>query len=311
MAERYAVASGNWSNTATWDGGTLPGVSDDVHAGSYAVTIDQDVTVLTLRTDSGSTAPAGGSFTAISGIKITASEAIGGNSTCLKLTNAGSRFFGNAKGSITTPYQFGIELTDGSIMVGNATGGSQFNSHGAQVTEGGILIGNATGGSSSGVGANVSNGGMIVGKGSGGSFSNAHGINLNAGGVAKVSLASGDTANAFGVNAAGYSTLYINSESGSYPSSIDNDADATFGTLPYLEFEVVPADILTSQLTESYAADGVAPTLSQAIFLIQQAVTEFAIVTDTIIIKKLDGTTTAATCTMDSASAPTSRTRAT
>lgn len=59
MAERYAVASGNWSNTATWDGGTLPGVSDDVHAGSYAVTIDQDVTVLTLRTDSGSTAPAG------------------------------------------------------------------------------------------------------------------------------------------------------------------------------------------------------------------------------------------------------------
>jgi hypothetical protein len=45
MALRYAVATGNWSNTATWNGGTLPGVGDDVHANGFTVTIDQDINV--------------------------------------------------------------------------------------------------------------------------------------------------------------------------------------------------------------------------------------------------------------------------
>lgn len=64
-------------------------------------------------------------------------------------------------------------------------------------------------------------------------------------------------------------------------------------------------------LTESYAADGAAPTLSQAIYMIMQALTEFAISGTTITVKKLDGSTTAATFTLDSSTAPTSRTRAT
>ena len=68
--------------------------------------------------------------------------------------------------------------------------------------------------------------------------------------------------------------------------------------------------VLTTQMTESYAADGAAPTLAQAIFLTQQSLTEFAIAGTTITAKKLDGSTTAATYTLDSATAPTSRTRA-
>ena len=71
------------------------------------------------------------------------------------------------------------------------------------------------------------------------------------------------------------------------------------------------AAILTTQMTEAYAADGVAPTLAQSLFLIQQALTEVAIVSTTETIKKLDGSTAAATLTLDSASAPTSKTRAT
>ena len=67
----------------------------------------------------------------------------------------------------------------------------------------------------------------------------------------------------------------------------------------------------TVQMAESYAADGVAPTLAQALFLIQQSLTEFAISGTTITAKKLDGSTTAATYTLDSATVPTSRTRAT
>lgn len=43
MAIRYAVASGNWSNTATWDGGTLPGAGDTVYLNNKLVDIDQVV----------------------------------------------------------------------------------------------------------------------------------------------------------------------------------------------------------------------------------------------------------------------------
>ena len=49
MANRYAVASGNWSNTATWDGGTLPTSSDDVFSNGFTVTIDGTRTVLSIR----------------------------------------------------------------------------------------------------------------------------------------------------------------------------------------------------------------------------------------------------------------------
>ena len=69
--------------------------------------------------------------------------------------------------------------------------------------------------------------------------------------------------------------------------------------------------VLTTALTESYAADGAAPTLAQAIFLVQQSLHEFAISTTTRTVKKLDGSTTAATFTFDDATSPTSSTRAT
>jgi hypothetical protein len=43
------VASGNWSNTATWNGGTLPTSADDVYANTFTVTIDGTFTVLSVR----------------------------------------------------------------------------------------------------------------------------------------------------------------------------------------------------------------------------------------------------------------------
>lgn len=65
MAIRWAVASGNWSSTSTWNGGTLPTSADDVFANNFTVTIDQDITAITLRNTS-NTSPAitaGGTFT--------------------------------------------------------------------------------------------------------------------------------------------------------------------------------------------------------------------------------------------------------
>jgi len=72
-----------------------------------------------------------------------------------------------------------------------------------------------------------------------------------------------------------------------------------------------PLSILTTQMTESYASDGVEPTLAQCLFLIQQSIGDFAISGTTITTKQLDGSTSAATYTLDDASNPTSRTRTT
>lgn len=88
------------------------------------------------------------------------------------------------------------------------------------------------------------------------------------------------------------------------------DGLATAASIAALN-DITVNQILTTQMTESYAADGVAPTLAQALFLIQQALTEFAWSGTTLTIKKLDGATTAATGTADSATVPTSLTRAT
>lgn len=64
-------------------------------------------------------------------------------------------------------------------------------------------------------------------------------------------------------------------------------------------------------LTEAYAADGAAATVAQLLYMIWSALAEFAISGTTITAKKLDGATTAMTFTLDSSTAPTSRTRAT
>ncbi len=77
-----------------------------------------------------------------------------------------------------------------------------------------------------------------------------------------------------------------------------------------LEIELF-APILTTALTESYNADGAAPTLSQALYVIMQMLTEKTVAGTTCTIKKLDGSTTAMTLTLDDASNPTSITRTT
>ena len=75
--------------------------------------------------------------------------------------------------------------------------------------------------------------------------------------------------------------------------------------------DISAADILTTALTESYAADGSAPTLTQAVLLALQHLSESSISGTTKTVKRLDGSTTAATFTLDDASTPTSITRAT
>lgn len=74
---------------------------------------------------------------------------------------------------------------------------------------------------------------------------------------------------------------------------------------------ITVADILTTQMTEAYAADGVAPTLTQSLFLIQQILTDFGITGTTLTVREIDGATTAATLTLDDDTNPTDLTRTT
>lgn len=65
----------------------------------------------------------------------------------------------------------------------------------------------------------------------------------------------------------------------------------------------------TVAMTESYAANGVAPTPVQATYAIHQMLMDFAITSTSLTVKKLDNTATAFVVTLDSATVPTSAVR--
>lgn len=160
MAIRYAVATGNWSNTATWDGGTLPTSADDVYANNRTVTIDQNVTVLTLRTTAGGVAVAGGKFTMPSGnaFNVTATNGfIAGSGSALEILGTGTRIItGNSTGSSTTATvnTIYVQNVSGNIPVvtinGNLFGGSQSSATALYIWGGYVTVnGSVTGGTAS------------------------------------------------------------------------------------------------------------------------------------------------------------------
>lgn len=97
---------------------------------------------------------------------------------------------------------------------------------------------------------------------------------------------------------------YLDTEIAAIKSVTDALPDA--GALTSL-----PATILTTAMTESYRANGAAPTLAQAMCETLAHLGEASIAGTTKTIKKLDHTTTAETFTLNSATEPTSVTRAT
>jgi|GEM_PF-2782977 len=69
-------------------------------------------------------------------------------------------------------------------------------------------------------------------------------------------------------------------------------------------------DILRTELTEGYAADGATFTLEQGLFMLWALLAERAVAGTTLTANRLDGSTAAMTFTLDDADAPTSQTRA-
>lgn len=77
---------------------------------------------------------------------------------------------------------------------------------------------------------------------------------------------------------------------------------------PGQQFDDIVVDAV---LADSIPADGTIPTLSQAIYMINQFLLERVVSGTTVLVKKVDGSTTLMTFTLDHETAPTSITRET
>jgi len=154
MAERYATQSGLWE-AATFDGGTLPGAGDTVHANGYTVTVDQSFSVSAISTRPGSVAVAGGGF-AFSVPNLTVScDVYAGTMTCANYSaSTGTMVLtGNIYASNTTTAIGGLSHSGNGnlILTGNQYGGSVNSCNGLQITGAGTgtVYGHQYGGTSS------------------------------------------------------------------------------------------------------------------------------------------------------------------
>lgn len=111
------------------------------------------------------------------------------------------------------------------------------------------------------------------------------------------------------VGAVGSVTGLTASDVGAIKAKTDNlpAAPAAVGDIP--SASAVAAAVLTTALTEAYAANGVAPTLTQAMLAVHQVLMDFAIAGTAYTVRKLDGATTAFVITLDDATTPTEATR--
>lgn len=155
MAIRYAVQTGNWSDTATWDGGTIPGVGDDVYADGFTVTIDIDnITVSSLNNGQRTGGTDGGSFITTTNAPrvytcdINASPTV--TTTCLTLGTNNSNlqtFIGNLTGGAGTAVYNSATAGLTTVITGNCTAGSSGLAFTGRVdrTHNLTVIGNVTG----------------------------------------------------------------------------------------------------------------------------------------------------------------------
>ena len=158
MANVYAVSAGVWSNPARWNTGSLPTAADDVYSNGFNVTIDQDVTVLSLRNQSATGIAAGGTFVLQSNRTVNA-NIFAATTTCVTFTAGGtSTINGNITGG-TGSNTHGISFSSGTLIFnGDATGGSgATTASGIAVSTAGTLtmIGNAYGGAGGATSAGV------------------------------------------------------------------------------------------------------------------------------------------------------------
>ena len=196
MPNRWAVATGNWSSTGTWNNGAVLGIptgSDDAFAGGFTVTLDQDINVISLNTIASGSAPAGGSFSVTGSRNIVTSTMRAGSANCLNIsgTSIVANITGTVSGSVTNNTNCisitGLSNTiniNGSVRAGGGVGSNAYG-----VLAGGTLntvniTGSISGGSAgnntwavviSGIGTSLNVSGSV----NGGTGGNSSGIVLD------------------------------------------------------------------------------------------------------------------------------------
>ena len=211
MANRWAISSGNWSDSAIWSGSIKPTAADDVYANNQTVYIDENITVLTLRNSSIAGVTLGGAFyinnaitastTAANGlissvastplVYITGSTDARINSTMNTTTGIKIRMqdsatltvSGTLYGGNTTAAYSVLHVSTGNLFItGNLTSGTSLNMPAVYMSGSGgtYILGNVTGV----VGHTFENVGsgeiVITGNVASGGFANARGI-INSG----------------------------------------------------------------------------------------------------------------------------------
>ena len=73
MPNRWPIASGNWSNAAIWSGSIIPTASDDVFLNNRVITLDQNITVVSIDNVATGSAVAGGRIEIYGNFNISAS----------------------------------------------------------------------------------------------------------------------------------------------------------------------------------------------------------------------------------------------
>lgn len=146
MANRYAIANGNFSSTATWSdsaagagGFSVPVSGDNAYSNGKTVTIDANATCAKISNAAENSATAGGGFLITSAITLNAnvngSTAVGG--VCLTVTLGSSvscTINGNITGGSNT-ISYAVSITgSGTVnIVGDVTGGSVSNAYALNV----------------------------------------------------------------------------------------------------------------------------------------------------------------------------------
>jgi hypothetical protein len=118
-------AAGNYSSTATWVGGVVPGAAD-VAVAAHVVTVNQDVTATELRS-SGS-----GQFRSSAAGRTINANIVATTTDCLLLTGSGSTVInGNVTGSATAA-EYGVWVSNSHALtvVGTSTGGDGATAYG-------------------------------------------------------------------------------------------------------------------------------------------------------------------------------------
>lgn len=172
MAFRYAVASGLWSSTSTWDGGTtVPTASDQVFANGQNIIIDTNATAEYFSNQATGSTAIGGSFIMLNGVTVTATTSSMGFRPYQNPASASLMIISgsNSATMIGSLYSMGASTTQGVTVTisgsanltitGSISGNSLTNARGITHTSTGTLriLGNVYSGPSQG-GVNLHDG---------------------------------------------------------------------------------------------------------------------------------------------------------